>query len=303
MKRLEIPMVVYSIKDIEHLAGVKAHTIRIWEKRYNIVEPKRTETNIRYYLEEDLKHVLNIALLNNQGLKISQIAKMDRDEIQKRVSEISDFDNGLDDRLDCLTMSMMELNEFKFNKILEANIDQLGFQNAMEEVIFPLLDKLGELWMSGCIKPVHELFVSEIIKRKIIKAIDNFPINTDISVPHFLIFLPINESADLSLLYLHFMLKKNGIRVTNLGSDVNKTMVIEASNIIKPEYVVIIANESFSEEPMTPFLNDLCKNINDSTLLLTGYQAIKQNISSTRRVKVLSSLEEILEFCQKLAKV
>lgn len=295
-------MVVYSIKDLEHLAGVKAHTIRIWEKRYNIVQPKRTATNIRFYLEEDLKHVLNVALLNNNGCKISHIAKMDREEILKRVAQISDFDDALEDRIDCLTMSMMELNEFKFNRILEAHIDQMGFEEAMGEVIFPLLDKLGNLWMSGCIKPVHELFVSEIIKRKIIKAIDEMPINTDIGVPRFLIFLPVNESADLSLLYLHFMLKKQGLRVTNLGKEVNKTMMIEACNIIHPEYTVIIANESFDDAPMEPFLNDLCKNIEDTTLLLTGYQAIKQNINSTRRVKVLSSLEEILNFCGKFQK-
>ncbi len=293
-------MVVYSIKDIEHLTGVKAHTIRIWEKRYNIVQPKRTATNIRFYLEEDLKHISNVALLNNNGLKISHIAKMDPEEIIKRVAQISDFDDALDDRIDTLTMSMMELNEFKFNRILDTNIEQLGFETAMAQVIFPLLDKLGNLWMSGCIKPVHELFVSQIIKRKIIRAIDDIPINTDINVPSFLIFLPANESGDLSLHYLHFMLKKKGLRVTNLGTDIRKGMIIDAANTIFPEYVVIIANESFSEEPITPFLNDLCKKISDSTLLLTGYQAIKQNINSTRRVKVLSSLDEILGYCNKL---
>lgn len=294
-------MVVYSIKDIEHLAGVKAHTIRIWEKRYNIVEPKRTETNIRYYLEEDLKHVLNVALLNSHGLKISQIAKLDKQEINKKVAQLSDFDDALDDRIDCLTMSMMELNEFKFNRILEANIDQLGFERAMEEVVFPLLDKLGNLWMSGCIKPVHEVFVSQIIKRKVIKAIDSFPINTDLNVPSFLIYLSDEENSDLSLLYLHFMLLKQGLRVTNLGNGVKKSIVVEASNIIQPDYVVVIANESFSNENINIFLNDLCKKVPLASFLLTGFQAIKQNVSSTRRVKVLSSLDKILNFCNKLA--
>ena len=292
-------LVIYSIKDLEHLAGVKAHTIRIWEKRYNIVEPKRTDTNIRYYLEADLQHILNVALLNNHGLKISLIAKMHREEIHKRVAEISDFDDGLKDRIDCLTMSLLELNEYKFDTIIEANINQLGFARSMEEVIFPLLDKLGELWMSGCIKPVHEVFVSEIIKRKIIKAIDNIPINTDITVPHFLIYLPKDENSVLSLLYLHFKLKREGLRVTNLGKGVSKEMIIETCSIIDPKYLVIFANESFSEGQLAPYLNDLCKNINGTNVLLTGYQPIQQNIKSTRKVRVLSSLEQILEYCSK----
>lgn len=293
-------MVIYSIKDIEHLTGVKAHTIRIWEKRYNIVEPKRTETNIRYYLEQDLKHILNVALLNKHGHKISHIAKMNHGEIIKKVAEISDFDDALDERIDSLTMSMMELNEYNFNRILEANIEQLGFEEAMTEVVFPLLDKLGNLWMSGCIKPVHEVFVSEIIKRKIINAIDALPINTDKNMASFLVYLPKNENADLSLLYLHFMLKSQGFRVINLGKGIDKSMIIEGCSIMKPDYVIAIANESFSEQPLTPYLNDLCKNIQDCTILLTGFQAIRQNIVSTRKVKVLSSLDEILHYCKKL---
>jgi len=292
-------LVIYSIKDLEHLAGVKAHTIRIWEKRYNIVEPKRTDTNIRYYLEEDLQHILNVALLNGQGLKISHIAKMGREEILRKVAEISDFDDGLTDRVDCLTMSLLELNEYKFNRIIEANIKQLGFDRSMEEVIFPLLDKLGQLWMSGCIKPVHEIFVSEIIKRKITKAIDDIPINTDINVPSFLIFLPKDENSDLSLLYLHLILKREGLRVTNLGKGITKEMIIETCSIIHPNYVVLFANESFGDGRLAPYLNDLCKNINGTNVLLTGYQPIQQNIKSTRKVKVLSSLEQILEYCSK----
>jgi DNA-binding transcriptional MerR regulator len=290
-------LVIYSIKDLEHLAGVKAHTIRIWEKRYNIVEPKRTDTNIRYYLEEDLQHILNVALLNNNGHKISQIAKMPRTEILKRVAEISDFDEGLEDRVDSLTMSMMELNEFKFNRIIETNIEQLGFDESMDEVIFPLLDKLRQLWMNGCIKPVHEIFVLEIIKRKIIKAIDDIPINTDPSVPSFILFLPKNENSDLMLLYLHYMLKKEGLRVTNLGKGISKEMIIETCQILHPEYVVLFANESFGENQLTPYLNDLCKHINGTSVLLTGYQPIQQKIKSTRKVKVLTSLEQILGYC------
>lgn len=294
-------MVIYSIKDIEHLTGVKAHTIRIWEKRYDIICPQRTETNIRYYREEDLKKILNIALLNKHGYKISHIARMSEIEVNKLVAQISDFDEKLDDELDCLTISMMDLDEFKFNRILDTNICQLGFERTMNEVIFPFLDKIGQLWTSGCIRPVHEHFVSEVIKRKTNKAIDDIPINTDVNMPRFLIYLPKNENSELSLLYLHYHLKKQGVRVINLGKNIEQNMIVEACSISSPDFLVVMANEAFAEQPLTPFLNILCKNLPKTTILLTGYQAFAQSIQSTRKIKVLSGLDDILKFCNRVS--
>ena len=159
-------MVVYSIKDVEKVTGVKAHTIRIWEKRYNIIEPKRTESNIRYYLDDDLKHILNIALLNRNGIKISKISGMDTAEIQRRVAEIADIDESFEGQLDTLTISLIDLDEVKFLKIFEKNLQERGFVNTMLELIYPLLDKSAMMWITGSIKAIHEKFVSNLIKRK-----------------------------------------------------------------------------------------------------------------------------------------
>ncbi|MEL6124360.1 MAG: MerR family transcriptional regulator, partial [Bacteroidota bacterium] len=130
-------MVIYSIKDLEKLSGVKAHTLRIWERRYEILKPKRTPTNIRYYMDEDLKHILNVALLNRNGFKISKIAKMGAEEIQKHVAEITDIDESFEGQLDTLTISLLELDEEKFVKLLNKNIEQHGFKEAMLDVIYP----------------------------------------------------------------------------------------------------------------------------------------------------------------------
>ncbi|MEM1119901.1 MAG: MerR family transcriptional regulator, partial [Bacteroidota bacterium] len=124
-------MAVYSIKDLEKLSGIKAHTIRIWEQRYGIIEPGRTQTNIRYYTDQNLKFLLNIALLNKNGIKISKIAKMGDEEILEKVAAISEINFENDVQLDALTLSMIEMDEFKFDRIISTNIQQLGFERTM----------------------------------------------------------------------------------------------------------------------------------------------------------------------------
>ena len=168
-------MAVYSIKDLEKLCGIKAHTIRIWEQRYDIVKPKRTKTNIRYYMDTDLKILLNVALLNRNGLKISKIAGMSQDEIARKVSEISVIDFDGDAKLDALMLSMIEMDELKFDRIVSTNIRQIGFERTMLEVIYPFLDKLSLMWLTGSIVPAQENFISNLIRQKIVVAIDSLP--------------------------------------------------------------------------------------------------------------------------------
>jgi DNA-binding transcriptional MerR regulator len=163
---------VYSIRDLEKLSGIKAHTIRIWEQRYGIIEPQRTKTNIRYYQDEDLKFLLNIALLNKNGIKISKIAKMTKGEVAEKVAAISEINFEYGTQLDALTISMIEMDEFKFDRIVSTNIQQLGFERTMLEIIYPFLDKLSLLWLTGSINPVQENFMSYLIRQKIIVAID-----------------------------------------------------------------------------------------------------------------------------------
>ena len=149
-------MVVYSISDLEKLSGVKAHTLRIWEKRYGILQPKRTESNVRYYVDEDLRLLLNISLLNKNGLKISKIAKMCPIELQKKVTEITEIDASFEGQIDGLTISLIELNEENAVNIINKNIEEKGFRETMLQVIYPLLDKLVLMWLSGSINAVHE---------------------------------------------------------------------------------------------------------------------------------------------------
>lgn len=292
-------MVVYSIKDLENLSGVKAHTLRIWEKRYNILTPKRTPTNIRYYLDDDLKVILNIALLNRNGIKISKIAKMDPAEIRKKVAEITDVDESFEGQLDSLTISLIELNEIKFVKLLNKNIEQRGFTETMLEVIYPLLDKLAMMWIAGSIKSIHEKFVSNLIKRKCIVEIDKQEITRGET---FLIFLPEEETNELSLLFLHYLIRNNGFHVINAGTDVNIYDLLEVLDIRKPEYLYTIINETLHGNQYQQYVGRLCKEFPETEVIISGIQAQSQAQPEEyqERITVLNSSEETILFLSKL---
>jgi DNA-binding transcriptional MerR regulator len=162
----------YSIKDLEQLSGIKAHTLRIWEQRYDILKPTRTDTNIRTYDDVDLKLVLNIALLKEHGYKISEIAQMSAESMAREVMVISDKQMNYPDQIHALTISMLDLDEERFEKIISTNTLQFGFENMMINIIHPFLSRIGTLWMTGSIGPAQEHFISNLIRQKIIVAID-----------------------------------------------------------------------------------------------------------------------------------
>jgi len=292
-------MVVYSIKDLEKLSGVKAHTLRIWEKRYGILTPQRTKSNIRFYLDDDLKVILNIALLNRNGIKISKIAKMDRSEIQKKVAEITDVDESFEGQLDSLTISLLELDESKFVKLLDKNIEERGFAETMLEVVYPLLDKLAMMWISGSIKGVHEKFVSYLIKRKCIAEIDTLEITRD---EVFLIFLPEGESNELSLLFLHYLIKKSGFKVINAGPDINIYDLLEVEEIKHPQYIFTIINDSMNGEDYRAYINLLCRQFKKTQIMLSGIRPRATQIDDkiSARIKTFSSSEDTISYLNSL---
>ncbi len=291
-------MAVYSINDVEKLCGIKAHTIRIWEKRYAIIEPRRTDTNIRYYLDEDLQKILNICLLNRNGYKISKIAKMSDGDIKRIVSELADVALESEDNLDALMHAMLELDEFKFNKILDHKIASRGFEITMDEIVYPMMEKLSMMWLAGSIKSVHENFVANVIRRKTIVAIDQASSKHKANSPVCLIYLSENETHELSLLFLHFLLKDSGIKVVNLGTGIPLIDVLEGQNICKADFIFTIFNDSFSNAPLQPYLNELSKHFEGNTILISGYQTAIQNINLPYNMKILKNLIDVKSFVE-----
>lgn len=291
-------MVVYSIKDLEKLSGVKAHTIRIWEKRYNIIEPKRTPNNIRYYLDEDLRLILNIALLNRNGIKISKIAKMDPSEIQKKVAEVADIDESFEGQLDSLTISLIDLDEEKFLKLINKNIEERGFVKTMLDVIYPFLDKLAIMWISGSIKTIHERFVSNVIKRKCVVEIDQIRSRRGET---FLIFLPEGEMNELSLLFLHYLICSSGFRVINAGIEVSFDELLEVREIRQPEYVFTIINDSLTPEQFTTYISALAEQFQNAQIFVSGIRASTNTVTLPPSVSLLNSSEDTLAMLEQLS--
>ncbi len=289
-------MAIYSIKDLEKLSGIKAHTIRIWEQRYNIINPKRTKTNIRYYQDEDLKYLLNIALLNKNGIKISKIAKMSKQDIAEKVSAISEINFEYATQLDALTISMIEMDKSKFDRIIDTNIQQLGFERTMVEIIYPFLDKLSVLWLTGSINPVQENFMSFLIRQKIIVAIDREPYNPTPDSRTFMLYLPEGEKQELTLLFMHYLLRARQHNVIYLGQDISLTDLKDAVAIQPPDYIFTLITETFSQEPVQKYIDRLSENFSGCEMLLSGYQVVAQPVKTPPNVHVLQSLDQTLAF-------
>ena len=292
-------MVVYSINDIEKISGVKAHTLRIWEKRYGIIQPKRTETNIRYFLDDDLKHVLNIALINKSGIKISKIAQMPIDEIKRKAAEISDVDAEHENQLDSLTLSLLELNEFRFNKIVESYISQRGFETTMLEIIYPLLDKLGLMWLTGSINGAHERFIRAYIRQKTIAAIDKLETSPQEQLS-FLIFLPINEDHELSILFSQYLIKRRGFRIINLGLDTSIDHIMDACSIAKPDYLYTIINDGNIGVTLENYIQKLSDASNGGQILMSGIQIARHHIKNHDNIHVLSGFTELTQYLESI---
>lgn len=293
-------MAIYSIKDMEKLSGIKAHTIRIWEQRYGVLTPKRTPTNIRYYEDEDLKVLLNVSLLNKNGYKISKISKMSGNEISEKVAEISEVNYEYPTQLDALTISMIEMDEFKFDRIINTNIEQIGFERTMLEVIHPFLDKFSMLWLTGSVYPVQVNFISCLIRQKVLVAIDKITPARNNSGTKFLLYLPQGERQELSLLFLAYLLKVRGFHTIYVGPEMTMIDLKDAWQIHKPDYIFTMITETFTEESVQHYVKQLSENFQDVKFLLSGYQVVAQSIDTYENIRVLQSLDETIGFLDKL---
>lgn len=291
-----LPVAVYSIKDLEILSGIKAHTLRIWEQRYDIINPKRTKTNFRYYEDEDLKFILNIALLNKNGMKISQIAKMSEQEISNKAVAVSDFNFEYGTQLDALTIAMIEMDEHKFERIISTNIRQIGFERCMLEIVYPFLDKLSLLWLTGSICPAQENFTCNLIRQKIIVAIDNEPLPSGEEVKKFLLFLPEGEKRELNILFLNYMLKSRGHQVVYIGVEAPLCDLKDAYNFHRPDFIFTMITEAFANESAQKYTDKLSAAFPDCRILLSGYQVEVQNILPLANITLLKSLNQVLDF-------
>ncbi len=291
-------MSTYSIKDLEQLSGIKAHTLRIWEQRYNLVSPKRTDTNIRFYDDEDLKLILNVALLNDNGFKISKIVSMERPEMRDEVMRLTERSLTHDDQIHALTISMIEMDEERFDKILSTNILKLGFEQTMMNIIYPFMSKIGVLWQTGAINPAQEHFISNLVRQKLIVAIDA-QIHTNTG-KKFLLFLPEGELHEVSILFASFLIKNKGHKVIYLGQNTPTEDLNQVYDIHNPEFLLTVITTSPSSEFAQDYVNGLADRFKESRLLVTGYQVIGQDLKFNPNVRQLNYIRDIKDFLEEL---
>ncbi len=259
----------YSIKELEKLSGIKAHTIRIWEKRHNIIHPSRTDTNIRSYSDDDLKKIINVSLLNNSGVKISKIADLSAGELIRKVTELSESSNITSIHIDQLVVAMVDLEESDFEKILSKLTLRYGFEKAITDIVYPFLEKIGVLWQTGNITPAQEHFISNLIRQKIIVAIDALPLPPK-TRPGVLLFLPEQELHELGLLFYYYIVKKRGYRTYYLGQMVPYKDIVAICGNYSPSFIITSITTSQSPDALQAFLNKLSSDQPKSTILASG---------------------------------
>lgn len=282
-------MGAYTIRELENLSGIKAHTIRIWEKRYGLITPKRTSGNIRMYCDNELKKLLNISVLNRNGVKISTIAKLSREEIVDRINEITDNICIDENQIECLTSAMIDLNESKFEQILTKSIIHFGFEDTVIRILFPFLKRIGLMWQTDSASPLQEHFITNLIKRKIFVAIDGLQGVNHLRSKQFVFFLPEGEYHELVLLFLCYLAKKRGHQVIYLGQSVPENELAEAIHIRHVDYLVLSVTSAMHGEQLEDYIRTIVHKFADTILFIGGARISSTTYNFPSSVRILNS--------------
>lgn len=260
----------FSIKDLENLSGIKAHTIRIWEKRYNLLSPDRTSTNIRTYDNSNLQKILNVAFLNENGYKISRISKLSDEEISDMVKKVNASSSVESRAINHFKMAMLNFDEAAFNDTFHYLKQHKSFREIFHETFIPLLDQIGMLWQTSTIKPIHEHFLADLIKQKIYLEIGKEKEEKSFNNEKiYVLFLPENEIHDIGILYLYYELLNHNHKTIYLGpslplSDIQH-LLESHKNLIFLTYCTIQPTEV--EKYLEEFQEELCKEVSYDLLL------------------------------------
>ena len=290
----------FSIKDLENLSGIKAHTIRIWEKRYNLLQPNRTDTNIRYYSLESLQKLLNVSYLNSNGYKISKISKLAEKDISAHVNEIASQVNLENHAINTLKIAMLNFDQSLFYNTYNDLLKEKSFRDIMYDVFMPFLVELGILWQTDTITPAHEHFVSTLIKQNIllnIEKIQNQNLNKKSKT--FVLYLPINEIHDIGLLFTNYEIVSQGYQSIFLGQSVPLNSLTDLlkyyENVVFISYFTIKPEKENIQNYIEEFNDTILKN-NSSELWILGRMQNELDISKLpNAVKTFSSIKNLVK--------
>lgn len=286
----------YSIRDLERLSRVKAHTIRIWEKRYGLLRPERSATNIRSYSDDDLRRLLSIAQLNDRGVKISHIARFSESEMKARVLELESLGGTPADQVESLVVATIELDEVRFEKVVAGCVLRLGFEQCMFQVLIPFMRRVGMLWQVGALKPGQEHFISNLIRQKVIVAIDGLPAPQSDVGRTVVLFLPEGELHELGLLFACYLVRRQGHRAIYLGQSVPLEDLGAVADRCKPHVLIGSIHATGGPQRLEAYLRRLEKRFPDVRILMYAdhRRTGGRRAGDLRLVRELSEITELI---------
>jgi MerR family transcriptional regulator, light-induced transcriptional regulator len=291
----------YTIRDLENFTGIKAHTIRIWEKRYNLIDPKRTSTNIRYYNDEDLKKLLNVSILNRSGVKISNIVNFSDETISERILNLSHSKSDIEAQVEGLILAMIDLDESKFEKIFNTAVINMGFEEAILKLMYPFFERIGILWQIGAINPAQEHFISNLLRQKLIVAIDGISNSVNGNAKSFLLFLPEGEHHELGLIYYHYIIRKHKHKVYYLGETLPLEGLKEISILKNIHYIVTSITTAIPLSEVQAYINTLSDYFKKSTIFLTGFMVRNINFPLPPNTFLIEDVNKLKEELDKIS--
>ncbi len=295
-------MSTYSIKDLEGLTNLKAHTIRTWELRYALLKPKRTSTNIRYYDDEQLKKLLNVCTLLNAGMKISHISKLSNNQISKEIDELMKGQTAPDTQLETIInqalIAISTYNEPLFDKIFANAILRFGMEQTYLNIIYPLMMKTGIMWTNNDLIPAQEHFLSNLIKQKLFAAIDALPPASQLN-QIWVLFLNENEQHEIGLLFAAYLLRQQGIRVIYLGTNVPYNNLSAVVKQCKPTHIYTFITRNMLQDELGLFINALCHDFKKLEICVSGRIGLAENKIQAKNIHWIKEISSLIKIAQK----
>ncbi len=284
----------YSIGELALLSQVKAHTIRIWEQRYNLLSPSRSVGNTRYYNKHQLMKLLNVALLRKSGLKISQIAAMGETELIDKAAEHTTSGLSKQTAVEQLMNASLHFEQATLSKLFNSYIEKYGIEETFEDIVFPFLKIVGNLWVNGKITPGHEHFFSNMCKLKLFSVIDQLPLAAKAN-PQIILALPEWDYHELGILYYYYLLKKAGYPATYLGQAVPANDVVQTSKTVKAQYIILTFIGPTTEKEIKVYIDKIIKNTTDSHLFISGPHVATLKNKQPKKVTIFMSMGTLVK--------
>jgi len=283
----------YSIKDLEKLSGIKAHTIRVWERRYLILDQHRTKTNRRRYGDSELRRIINISILHRSGFKISEIVKLTNSEIEGKVLFLSNDTFNSDNQIGALITAMLSQNEKAINELLIKSIMNRGIEDTFENIIFPFLRRIGVMWQTGSADIGSEHFITSIFRQKLISSIDLLPGILNKGSRRVILFLPENEFHEIGLLFFNYLLRKSGHETLYLGQSTPLWSVVELNNKWNADIILTGLMSGFNNISPDTMISQLHKSFPNQKVLVSGALADKSVIFNYPNIYKVRSANDI----------